>query len=297
VTVAATPETRSAPPTPEECDHPAPVVGVLAHEFSPYRGAQGPEGKRRTTMYYGPVVGALPIRAWHCERCGLLRLEYYDGRREERRLYPGAQPGLLALAVAEDAAPAASRGVQASVSGLSLPAELEAVLIPRAEPVRIRIPLPRIELPDLGWVTWTVVVLLVATIVQLVLLMYGAVYDWKTAGWVGPLAVSTAVTFGAAALIPVVVAGFRHFFAWPQLAPSPAEVYGGHPQMDGVTWTVVTLLVIVMLGLAVAGILAIYDWRTPGALRPFVVALGVIFGVGVVVGIAGFANRRLAQRS
>jgi hypothetical protein len=294
VTVAATPETRTAPPTPEECDHPAPVVGVLAHEFSPYRGAQGPEGKRRTTMYYGPVVGALPISAWHCEKCGLLRLQYYDGRREERRLYPGPQPGLIAAAVAEDAAPAASRGSQANVSGISLPAELAGVLIPKAEPVRIR--LPSIELPDLGWVTWTAVVLLVATIVELALLMYGAVYDWKTASWVGTVAVVAGFTFGAAVLIPLAVAAFRHFFAWPQLAPSPGEAYGGEPQMDGVAWTVVTLLVVVIVGLAMAGILAIYDWRTPGIMGPLVIALGVIFGICALVGLAGFANRRLAQR-
>jgi hypothetical protein len=246
-------------------------------------------------MYYGPVVGGMPIRAWHCEKCGLLRLEYYDGRREERRLYPGPQPGLLAIAVAEEAAPASSRGVQARVSGISLPVELEPVLIPTRERARIR--LPSLELPDLGWVTWTAVVLLTATIVELLLLMYGAVYDWRTASWVGPLAAVTGCTFGAAILIPLLVTAFRHFLAWPQLAPSPAEQYRGELQMDGVTWTVVTLLAIVLVGLVVTGILAIYDWRTPGIMGPLVIALGVIFGVCVLIGLAGYANRRLAQRS
>ena len=70
----------------------------MAHEFAHYEGAIGPEGLRRTVTFYGPIVGGLPIRAWHCERCGLLRLSYPDGRTEERRLFPGPQPGLLAAA-------------------------------------------------------------------------------------------------------------------------------------------------------------------------------------------------------
>ena len=106
------------PPTPETCDHPAPVTGIMAHEFAHYEGAVGPEGLRRTVTFYGPIVGGLPIRAWHCEKCGLLRLSYPDGRTEERRLFPGPQPGLLAAA-----SPVATErehyGMQARVSGLT----------------------------------------------------------------------------------------------------------------------------------------------------------------------------------
>ena len=72
----------ASPPTPEECEHPAPVRGVMAHEFATYQGAMGPEGKRRTVTHYGPVLGGLPIEAWHCEVCGLLRLTFPDGRVE-----------------------------------------------------------------------------------------------------------------------------------------------------------------------------------------------------------------------
>ena len=32
------------PPTPETCDHPAPVTGIMAHEFAHYEGAVGPGG-------------------------------------------------------------------------------------------------------------------------------------------------------------------------------------------------------------------------------------------------------------
>src|SRR4029077_16967403 len=128
---------RHAPPTPEECDHPAPVVGVMAHEFSPYRGAAGPEGKRRTVMYYGPVQGGLPISAWHCEVCGLLRLTYPDGRKEERRLYPRPQPGLIAGPMAGDLAPSAVLGTQAQVSGMSAPPEMLRALLPPEQPVTL----------------------------------------------------------------------------------------------------------------------------------------------------------------
>src|SRR5258708_25132878 len=99
--------TSAAAPTPEECAHPSPLTGVMAHEFAQYEGGQGPEGKRRTLTFYGPVIGGLPITAWHCEVCGLLRLAYPDGRTEERRLFPGPQPGLLAEPSA--IAPEASR--------------------------------------------------------------------------------------------------------------------------------------------------------------------------------------------
>ena len=88
------------PLTPETCDHPAPVTGVMAHEFAHYEGAVGPEGLRRTVTYYGPIVGGLPIRAWHCEQCGLLRLTLPRRSHRGAAAVPGPQPGLLAAAIA-----------------------------------------------------------------------------------------------------------------------------------------------------------------------------------------------------
>ena len=291
---AATTPPRPTPPVPEECAHPAPVTGVMAHEFSPYRGAKGPEGVRRTTMYYGPVVGGLPIRAWHCEECGLLRLTFFDGRKEERRLWPGPQPGLIALPVADEESAEARMGTYGRVSGASLPAEMVADLIPEREPFSAS--LPRIELPDLGWTVWITSLLVAATLLELLLLMVGAVVDYRTTGWEGPLAAVTAVTFGLAVVVPVGSSAFQHWFPMPPLGPSPVEIHRGAPQLDAPTRALVTLLSVTIAALVVVGLLSVYDWRTPAAEYPLVVGTVAVFTVAVVVAIVGAAVRRSAHR-
>lgn len=287
---------RPAPPAPEECSHPSPLIGVMAHEFSPYSGAMGPEGTRRTTMHYGPVIGGLPISAWHCETCGLLRLDYVDGRKEERRLYPGPQPGLIAFPVSSDATEQAVTGAQAQVGGLTAPSGLFPVLGPApAEAPAFR--LPTIHLPAIGWADSVTCVLLVATAVGLCLLGIGAVDDWKTASWEGGAAVVTGCLFGAAVALQVTAAGFRHLFPAGALSPSPAEVHRGRPELDAATRAVVAFLTVVTAGLAIAGILAVYDWRTPGAEGPVADVIGAFFGLAVIVAIVGAAVRHMPHRT
>lgn len=290
MTVAEPAAARPTPPPPEECDHPRPVRGVMAHEFSPYRDALGPEGTRRTTMHYGPVVGGLPIQAWHCETCGQLRLEYPDGRREERRLFPGPQPGLLARPLAGVLAPEAVRGTQARVSGLTLPAELAADLVPAPPPFAAG--LRAIDLPDWGLTVWLTVLLLVAGSGGLVVLGVGAFATSATPDWLGGAGVVVAIPFGLALVTPIVSATFLHFFPWPRLGASPASALRGRPQLDGVTVLLVTMLSLLIGGLVAVGVLAIYDWKTPDLVAPLTDALLALFGLALVVGVAGAAARR-----
>jgi hypothetical protein len=246
-------------------------------------------------MFYGPVQGGLPISAWHCEVCGLLRLTYPDGRKEERRLFPGPQPGLIAEAVAGDLARYATHGEQARVSGISVPSDMLATLLPEPEPIVIR--LPQVHLPDLGWVNWLTAALLTFTALGLLGLGYGAIAYYKTADWEGGLAAAVGSAFGAAVLLQVLAAGFRQLFPWPQLGPGPAEVHRGAPQLDGTTRLIVTLLSVVLVGLAVAGTLAIYDWRTPGAEAPLVYGLMSLFGLTLIIAVIAVAVRHLPPRS
>src|SRR2546421_375842 len=181
----------------------------MAHEFAPYSEARGPEGKRRTVMYYGPVVGGLPIDAWHCEVCGLLRLSYPDGRREERRLWPGSQPGLIAVPVAGVTAPESITGRQARVSGVSAPPQLFAVLVPPApQPFELSLRLP--VLPAWSLATWAAVLLLSASAVGLLLGGILAVYDWTTPGAEKPVFFLGLACFAGAIAIKVVDAARRH---------------------------------------------------------------------------------------
>ncbi|HEV7467315.1 MAG TPA: hypothetical protein VGP96_13515 [Candidatus Dormibacteraeota bacterium] len=290
-------EVTLSPPTPEECDHPAPVVGVMAHEFAPYQGAKGPEGPRRTTMYYGPVVGGLPIRAWHCERCGLLRLEYPDGRREERRLYPGPQPGLISSAVPGEAAPESALGTQMRVSGVSATPDIYFSYF-QEEPAR---PAPLHErlaarLPKLGLVTWFVVICLAACTVGLLLGGVLAVYDWTTPRAMLPLFYTVLGLFLGALGVQVAAAIGRHWFPGGDLSPSPAVALRGRPELDGVTRTVVALLVLTVVGLVLAGILAIYDWTTPGAMLPLFYTVLALFLVAVVAKVLSATVRHLQRR-
>jgi hypothetical protein len=291
-------EAATSPPTPEECEHPAAVVGVMAHEFAPYQDAQGPEGPRRTTMYYGPVVGGLPIKAWHCERCGLLRLEYPDGRREERRLYPGPQPGLIAVAVPGEAAPESALGTQMRVSGISATPEIyfkyyeEEPVEPQAEPVYERL---AARLPKLGLATWFTVLCLAAATVGLVLGGILAVYDWTTPAAELPLFFTVLGIFLAGIGVQVLDAIGRHWFPGGELSPSPAVALRGRPKLDGATKTVVALLSLTVVGLVLAGILAIYDWTTPGAVLPLFYTVLALFLVAVAVKVLAATVRHLQR--
>jgi hypothetical protein len=280
-----------APPKPEECAHPAPVVGVMAHEFSTYQGAIGPEGTRRTSTYYGPVIGGLPISAWHCETCGLLRLAFVDGRTEERRLYPGPQPGLLAAPTPLDPDRTAF-GMQARVSGITVPPSMYIELTAPYEPPPITPPWERIELPSWGALTWISVVGLGVVILGLLSTGILAVYTYTTPDSLGPVATITGLTFLAVLLAQLAGAAQRRWFPFPTLPPSIAVTQRVKPKLDGVTVAVVTLLTLTIVGLFIASILAVYTYSTSAAELPIVV-LTVIFAIGAaVLGLGSAIGRR-----
>jgi len=291
--VVAADTARTVPPTPEECDHPAPVLGVMAHEFAPREGALGPEGTRRTTTYYGPVMGGLPIAAWHCEVCGLLRLTYPDGRKEERRLFPGPQPGLIVSPTT--AMPEAQVfGMQARVSGVSFDERVLGTLIP-AHPIGPLITLPQITLPQLDVVTWLTALLLGLACIGGIYAGILAVYTYATPSAEWPAVIVTLTLFGSAVLLQVAAAAMRHFFPMPPLRPSPAEVQP-KPELDGATRTAVGLLVLATIGLFLGGILAVYDWRTPAAEYPLFLGVAVCVALAVVVKVVDAARRHFGGR-
>jgi hypothetical protein len=285
---------RAVPPTPEECDHPAPVVGVMAHEFAPRDGALGPEGVRRTTTYYGPVMGGLPIQAWHCEVCGLLRLVYPDGRKEERRLFPGPQPGLIAQPTTLSPE-ATGFGMQARVSGLSLDPQLIGTLIPD-RPMIPLIVLPRIPVPQLDVLSWMTTLLLGLACIGGLYAGILAVYTYNTPSAEWPAVIVTLVLFGSAILLQVGAAALRHFFPMPPLSPGPAEQYGGRANLDPATRTAVFFLVLATIGLFAGGVLAVYDWRTPAAEYPLFIGVVVCVGIAVVVKLLDAAGRHFGGR-
>jgi hypothetical protein len=300
VVAAQTPTTGSAsaaaaalrPPTPEECSHPAPVVGVMAHEFSTYQGAVGPEGTRRTSTYYGPVLGGLPIGAWHCETCGLLRLAFIDGRKEERRLYPGPQPGLLAEASPFDPQQVAF-GLQPRVSGISVPPAMYIELSAPYQPAPTIPVWERVELPAWGALTWMTVVGLGVVMLGLLLTGILAVYTYSTPGAVGPVAAVTGFTFLAVLLLQLAGSAQRHWFPFPPISPSIADTQRGAPTMDGPTRAVVTLLVFSMVGLFIAAILAVYTYSTSAAELPVVIITAISAILAAVIGLAASIARHM----
>jgi hypothetical protein len=287
--VVAADTARTVPPTPEECDHPSPVLGVMAHEFAPRDGALGPEGVRRTTTYYGPVMGGLPIAAWHCEVCGLLRLTYPDGRREERRLFPGPQPGLIAQPTTR-MPEVQTFGMQARVSGVSLDDRLVGTLIPR-EPTGPLIVLPWPTLPELDVVTWLTAILISLSIIGGLYAGVLAVYTYSTPSAEWPAFIVSLALFGSAIVLQVGAAAMRHFFPMPPLRPSPAELHGGKAELDPATRTAVFFLVLATIGIFAAGVLAVYDWRTPDAEYPLFLGVLVCFVLALLVKIADAARR------
>lgn len=278
-------------PAPEECQHPEPVRGVMAHEFAHYDGALGPEGARRTVTYYGPVVGGLPIGAWHCEVCGLLRLDFPDGRREERRLFPGPQPGLIAVpsvvAAGQD-----QYGEQARVSGLSVPPPLYERLY--AEEVGIAAPrrLPSIEIPRLDLLGWTNVVGLVTIIAGLFVAAVVAVAGYSVPGSEAPLVASLATVFVVLVAINALSPAWKRIFPMPPLSPSVAETARVRGALDGATKAAVWLLAIASIGLFIAAILAVAGYNTSPAEGPvFLLSIGAAV-IGAITVVAGAVGRR-----
>jgi hypothetical protein len=266
----------------------------MAHEFAPYSGALGPEGVRRTTMYYGPVVGGLPIQAWHCEKCGLLRLNYPDGRKEERRLFPGPQPGLIAVPTV--AMPEAQAfGMQPRVSGLTLDQRLVGTLIPET-PAGPLITLPQITLPQYDAVTWLTALLIGLACIGGLYTGILAVYTYSTPDAVWPAFIVTLILFGSAVLLQIGAAAMRHFFPMPHLGPSPADRYGGRPNVDGATATMIFFLALAVIGLCIGGVLAVYTYSTPDAEFPLFLGVLACFGLALLVKIADAARRHFGGR-
>jgi hypothetical protein len=282
------------PLTPETCDHPAPVTGVMAHEFAHYEGAIGPEGLRRTVTFYGPIVGGLPIRAWHCEQCGLLRLSYPDGRTEERRLFPGPQPGLLAAA-----SPVATEreffGMQARVSGLTgQPAFIDQLSGGSSSTRQLRF--PTINLPAWDAITWLTVLGMVSVLVGLLFAGLFATLAYSTPGIELPLVLIIAGIFVGVLGLRLVVAAIRHFAPAEQLRPSVAESMRGKPELDSTTRIVITLLVLCVTGLFFSAVLATYTYSTPGAELPVVVLSLASAIVAIVIKLVDVTVRHFSGK-
>ncbi len=277
--VADTTSPSSLPPTPEECSHPGPVEGVMAHEFSHYDGANGPEGKRRTTTHYGPVIGGLPIAAWHCQDCGLLRMRYPDGRREERQLFPGPQPGLLAVPSGTDPL-AEFDGRQATVSGLSVSRDLLPVL--RAAP---RAPLPPRGIPQLNVVDWFSILGLLVTAGGMLVAAVLAIAGYTTSPWESDAVWTTLIAFAFVLVIQIKAATWRHFADQGTHSPSLAESMRTTTRLDAVTLTIAWLLAGAALAELAAGIGAVYGYATATWEWP-VVLLGLFcFGFALIIAI------------
>ena len=268
----------------------------MAHEFAHYDGAIGPEGLRRTVTYYGPVVGGLPIQAWFCETCGLLRLTYPDGRKEERRLFPGPQPGLIAEASAV-ATENLEYGMQARVSGLSAQPQYYRQLAEAGglltEPVALRF--PTVSLPAYDATTWIVITGLTAIVLMLFVMAVAAVYTFSTPSIVAPLAIITTATFVGLVLYLLTVAAVNHFFPAEPLSPSIAESARGTPVLDSATRASVALLVLAGFFLAIAAILAVYTYATPGAEGPVFIIGMICAGLAAVVKIGAAAARYFSK--
>lgn len=266
----------------------------MAHEFAHYEGAIGPEGLRRTVTYYGPIVGGLPIRAWHCEQCGLLRLTYPDGRKEERRLFPGPQPGLLA-----EASPIAPErvyyGMQARVSGLSAQPAYIDQLTGGASVVR-PLQFPTITLPAWDAITWLTVLGMISVLVGLLLAGLFAALSYSTPSLELPLVLTIVFIFAGVLALRLIVLAIRYFAPAEKLSPSVAETMRGTPELDTATRTVVFLLVLCVMGLFASGVLATYTYSTPGAVLPVILISFACAIIAAVIKVVDVTVRHFTGR-
>lgn len=277
---------------PEECPHPDPVQGVMAHEFAHYERALGPEGARRTVTYYGPVVGGLPISAWHCEECGLLRLAFPDGRREERRLFPGTQPGLISLATV--VAPESIRfGQQPRVSGLSAPEPLyEELYSEELGATAVTLRLPQVELPKLDLLGWVNVTGLLALCLGLLYTGVAAVAGNTLPQALGSVVATLGGIFVVLVVINALAPAWRRVFPMPPLTPPLAVTQRGRPVLDIWDHTAISLFVVAALLLLLVAVLATYTYEASSLAGP-VFILGMAAGVGAAAAlIAGSFVRR-----
>jgi hypothetical protein len=201
--------------------------------------------------------------------CGLLRLSYPDGRSEERRLFPGPQPGLLA-----SASPVAPErvhyGMQARVSGLSgQPAFIDQLT--GGAPTMREFRFPTITLPVWDAITWLTVFGMVAVLFGLLLAGLFAALSYSTPSVELPLVLIILGIFLGVLALRLVVAAIRHFAPADPITPSLAVLMRGKPELDGLTRTVVFLLGLCVTGLFFTAVLATYRYSTPGALLPVLV--------------------------
>jgi hypothetical protein len=152
------------------------------------------------------------------------------------------------------------------------------------------------RIPPLGMATWISVLLMALCVVGLVLGGVLAVYDWTTPGAEMPLFFTTLGLFLGAIAVQVIAAVGRQWFLAGDLGPSPAVSLRGRPQLDGVTRTVVALLTIITAGLVLGGILAIYDWTTPGVEMPLFFTVLGLFVLAVVLKVLDATVRHFQRR-
>ncbi|MFN2451948.1 MAG: hypothetical protein ABR541_06320 [Candidatus Dormibacteria bacterium] len=60
---------------------------------------------------------------------------------------------------------------------------------------------------------------------------------------------------------------------------------------DPVVWLAVGLMTLIALGLGIAGVLAVYDVKTPASLAPLVAMVAVLFGLMLLTLVLGAAVR------
>jgi hypothetical protein len=152
------------------------------------------------------------------------------------------------------------------------------------------------RLPDLGMATWFTVLCMATATVGLVLGGILAIYDWTTPAAELPLFFTVLGIFLGGIGVQVLDAIGRHWFAAGELSPSPAVTLRGRPRLDGATRVVVSLLTLTTVGLVLAGILAIYDWTTPGAELPLFFTVLALLQLALAVKVLAATVRHLQQR-
>ncbi|MGH7749666.1 MAG: hypothetical protein ACREQ5_33605, partial [Candidatus Dormibacteria bacterium] len=152
------------------------------------------------------------------------------------------------------------------------------------------------RLPKLNMATWITVLCMAGVFVGLIVGGILAIYTYSTPNGEMPLFDTILALFLTAVAAQVLDATLRQWFPAGELDPSPAVTLRGRPQLDGATRMVVGLLTLVLVGLVLGGILAIYDWTTPGAEMPLFFAVLALFVIACAVKVLSVTVRHLQQR-